>query len=696
MDNYLPTETEFVFPTPSQIYASPTSLTTSFVNLQIRATSSDDESSSSSKKHTTRKHTKSRCNDAQRCETGSSTTPLTIALAVTIPTVVFLSIIGFFMFRSYKKGRAESKDDNDPDFYGETTILPDYPSTRPTGPNDDSLYSHGQNPFALDNARYPSAALAKYNNPSQSRSMSRGSPSMNTVQADPYYESFTLPYSHNLGSKQSLDEFAKNLGSEYQAYQISSRPGSRPQSPYRSTNSSALNLAHNDPKMRHLTEKSTNSYEGETTDSPYSYNETKVNTDNILDDEQSVVTRDVFADPERSTQQQHTDKRNSDMSYLEDEPEHLNTTHDSVLRSQEEATGDQTDDGDDDETAATTSKGVNFDAKADDEDEEEDEDIKRMKSVYKVYFDRENSVKKPGNTIKAPSIDVPPLPDVDIDSTIQQLESEDKVGELEQPVGHLGDDQSSSEVKKPRAVSSVYSTVPLQFDQYQQQSQPHQQYQQYPPQQYNQYQQPRQQYQQPYQQQYPPQQYNQPPSRGSPRLHPQYSGNRQPPVELPPLQTVPTPSKIDYGSVVSSTEYAPTKSLTGGTRENLTVKPFNPLHYSDQIFSPTSPSSPTFSQFQAPDQFKDAAPPSPHHLTRQSVVMVDPVGIGKQKIYRPAGSFSQMNSANSSRAGSLTSQSQYPQPSIAASTSDAELLPRSGSKADLRQQLGASENYNFM
>ncbi|ONH70162.1 Protein SKG6 [Cyberlindnera fabianii] len=595
MDNYLPTETEFVFPTPSQIYASPTSLTTSFVNLQIRATSSDDESSSSSKKHTTRKHTKSRCNDAQRCETGSSTTPLTIALAVTIPTVVFLSIIGFFMFRSYKKGRAESKDDNDPDFYGETTILPDYPSTRPTGPNDDSLYSHGQNPFALDNARYPSAALAKYNNPSQSRSMSRGSPSMNTVQADPYYESFTLPYSHNLGSKQSLDEFAKNLGSEYQAYQISSRPGSRPQSPYRSTNSSALNLAHNDPKMRHLTEKSTNSYEGETTDSPYSYNETKVNTDNILDDEQSVVTRDVFADPERSTQQQHTDKRNSDMSYLEDEPEHLNTTHDSVLRSQEEATGDQTDDGDDDETAATTSKGVNFDAKADDEDEEEDEDIKRMKSVYKVYFDRENSVKKPGNTIKAPSIDVPPLPDVDIDSTIQQLESEDKVGELEQPVGHLGDDH-----------------------------------------------------------------------------------------------------KIDYGSVVSSTEYAPTKSLTGGTRENLTVKPFNPLHYSDQIFSPTSPSSPTFSQFQAPDQFKDAAPPSPHHLTRQSVVMVDPVGIGKQKIYRPAGSFSQMNSANSSRAGSLTSQSQYPQPSIAASTSDAELLPRSGSKADLRQQLGASENYNFM
>jgi hypothetical protein len=76
--------------------------------------------------------------------------------------------------------------------------------------------------------------------------------------------------------------------------------------------------------------------------------------------------------------------------------------------------------------------------------------------------------------------------------------------------------------------------------------------------------------------------------------------------------------------------------------------------------------------------------------------MVNPVEIGKQKIYRPAGSFSQyqQQSANSSRNGSMTSAS------VAYSQQEQQegndYLPKSGSQADLRKHLGSSNNYSFV
>jgi hypothetical protein len=681
-------------------------------------------------------------------------TGLTVGLGVGIPVFVFVCIIGVFIIRAYRKTKKEdeTENDNDPDFYGETTILPDYPrknmhqfNSSDINNDSGSLYS-AQNPFGSENNRYPSGAF-NARNPSGVNSVmySTGAPSMQTVQAEPYYEGFSLPYQHSTGSKHSLDEYTRQMGSEYKAYQLAntntpSAIPSRPQSPgYLSSNSSRLDISKRD--TRNLTEKLSN--EDPTTDSSNSYPGVNYQREyqfrgseecptegkgerveyqdgrpvSRYDDAQQYPEEeeDVFADP-LARRVDEDAKRQSTLSFMANEPEELNHRSQEYLQTEEVNQGKNV-------AFTTLDPEIHEVERQPGDEEEEDEDIKRMKSVYRVYFDRENSIKSKKSFHMED--DAPPLPEIKNDSVSQeekpaewdeefhpQAEStmeehaEKQMESAEHAVDELVEDSLEEQdqvpesntlgvnkAKKHRAVSSVYSTIPLQFGQqpsdqpsydqgyYQQRSQ---QYPQYP----QQYQQSAQQFQKfPPQ---PPQHIYQPPYQ---RTYSASSASRVQPEE--PLGQVPTPNKIDYNSIVSDTQYAPTKSLTGGTRPpNLTVKPFNPIHYSDQIFSPTSPSAPSSPQLNpmAPNQqLRDVAPPSPHHI-RQSIVMVNPMEIGKQKIYRPAGSFSQMNSANSSRAGSLTSQTAYNPVQQHADTR----LPSSGSQADLRKQLGSSDNYNFV
>lgn len=697
-----------------------TTLVTSFVEVYPRALSSRSASGSKSRSSSS---DDSSCTGKQKCQKGTNVTGTAVGLSIGIPVFVFLCIIGFFVWRSYKKGKKEAETDNDPDFYGETTVLPDYPN-KPTRGGDggdvfdqDDGVSFYSNPFANDSARYPSKVLNNQDmlNQTQNRvgSGARG---------NAYFESFKLPYQHNTGSKASLDEFAREMGSEYPAYQLTSRPNS----PYRSANSSSINLSTN-KNVRNLTEK-TYSLEDPTTDSSQSYRESKFNTENVLGDSPLGKDRpnsqstsdddDAYKDSYDNLDPNGYDNRhpqhyrqNSQLSYI-DEPEVLTNSF-------EQQTGaeplPQEEVHEEEEQVSSKSvspvKKVTVTAPLKNEEDEDDEDIKRMKSVYRVYFDRENSIKKPSG---APESDVPPLPKInteEIDTQESQRDIKDpqydadESNEAQVPETRLDPNQTSksnllsvkpgeeeggnSTASKHRAVSSIYSTIPLaQFEEPPQQVY-HQQTPHYSPQ----YQQsPQHIYQPPHiHRQYPQQQ---PPS-------PQMS--QQPyyaPPPLEPLQTLPTPNKMDYNSIVTQTDYAPKKSLTTAAKPELSIKPFNPLHYSDQIFTPTSPvsaQSPHFPHQQPQASFtgtRDITPPSPHHI-RQSVVMMNPVEIGKQKIYRPAGAFSQMNSASSSRNGSLTSQSAYTSQNVYQAPSSAE-LPRSGSQADLRKQLGSSDNYNFV
>lgn len=716
MSYKIPIQSTTSLNTFNPITSSTTTMVTSFVHLEPRIlTDKSSGSDSGSKSQSSSSSKSSKCIDKQRCETGTNITGLTVGLSIGIPVFVFAIIIGFFVWRSYKKGKKESETDNDPDFYGETTMLPDYPNRFNRGNNngfdEDDGVSFYSNPFANDSARYPSKVL---NHPDMLNQNQNRAPSVSTtVRNDPYYESFKLPYQHNTGSHHSLDEFAKEMGSEYPAYHITSRPNS----PYRSANSSSINVSTN-KNVRNLTEKTYSLEDPTTTDSSQSYRESKFNTENVLGDsplgknrESSSTDDDDYKDsydnldPNSGAdkrQSQHY-RQNSELSYI-DEPEVLTNSF------EQETGAEELPEPKSKEVSPVKKVTVSAPLK-DAEEEDEDEDIKRMKSVYRVYFDRENSIKKPNSNV--PQSDVPPLPKVD---TEQLPEPELKVYENEDEantsLSSLDPKQNSSSnllsvapqqndestfAAKHRAVSSIYSTIPLaQFDD---QPQPPQQayYQQNPryhPQQ--QQQQPQHIYQPPYPQgQY--QQHSQPPS---PQLshQPQFA-----PPPLEPLQSLPTPNKMDYNSIVTQTDYAPKKSLTTGNKKpDLSIKPFNPLHYSDQIFTPTSPISPPSQQFPQQPQAsfnsssgdRNITPPSPHHI-RQSIVMMNPVEIGKQRIYRPAGSFSQMNSANSSRNASLTSQSAYTSQDVYQAPSSAE-LPRSGSQADLRKQLGASDNYNFV
>lgn len=707
--SYVPVQSTTTLYSFSPSTSSSSTLITSYVELHARASKSDssDASSSSSKSS---KSTSDSCDDKQRCQTGEDTNATTIGLSIGIPVGVFCLIIGFFMWRSYRKGKKEAESDNDPDFYGETTILPDYPKKfggpGVAGEQDDDV-SFYSNPFANDSARYPSRVL---NHPDMlNQAQNRPYAASTTTRGDPYYETFKLPYEHTAGSHTSLDEFAKGMGAEYPAYQLTSRPNS----PYRSANSSSINLS-TQKNVRNLTEK-TYSLDDPTTDSSQSYRESKLNTENVLGDSplgkdrpESSVDEEEYKDsfdnlkPDSHQARDSHYRQNSDVSYL-DEPEVITNK----VEDQSEGPFEDPKEEIPPATSQTTDKSATVVPLNDAEEDEESEDIKRMKSVYRVYFDRENSIKKP---TEKPQSDLPPLPQIDTETeSVAQVEQEhEDEQEAEDTIPSLdpnqnstnnflsvnpsqGGDDEQTAAERHRAVSSIYSSIPLaQFADSPQELQQsfHPQQQQYP-----QAQQQRNIYQPPYaqRQQAYPQQYSQP---SSPQLsyQPQFA-----PQPLKPLQTLPTPNKMDYNSIVTQTDYAPKKPTPSAAKPDLSIKPFNPLHYSDQIFQPTSPISPSAQQFPSqPQSFgqRDITPPSPHHI-RQSIVMMNPVEIGKHKLYRPAGSFTQMNSANSSRNGSLTSQSAYTSQQTYQAPSTAE-LPRSGSKADLRNQLGSSDNYNFV
>lgn len=674
---------------PTQTWS--TTRVTGFVELHNRAVSSSTHKSSTSK-----------CSNKQQCEHGTSTNGLTIGLAIGIPVFVFLSIIGVFVIRAYRKNKKEDaeENDNDPDYYGESTVLPEYPKRRgnqqvPPQFDDASVVSSHQNPFnggqqrfARDNTRYPSAVF----NPQQ-QTQSRAPSMPNDHATEHNYEGFTIPYQHSFGSKHSLDDYAKHVGGDYQAYGLAnSAVPSRPQSPYISPSSSQLDVSkHN---VRNLMEK-----DDFTTDSSNSYRQEKespidsVNRNTVTEGEVPYVgddyddSPDAFADPKMQNA-----RRQSGLSFIESEPEMLNQ-----------------------KTVAFSTHPEMHEVEREGPDEEEDEDIKRMKSVYRVYFDRENSVKStktlnPGNDDDDEE-EVPPLPQMpspvafNEPAFVKSVQEENEPEEFPEVSGYFDEPEAEStqdepefltvSAKKQRAVSSVYSTVPLQYGQYgqeqQQQQQPTDQHLRYQPQDYQ---------PQPVQQQHsgqPPSQYyqysgrqQQPPPQQYQQAPPQQYQQFQPPTFTgkpryeQQVSELPSANRINYDSIVSDTQFAPTKSFTGD-RPQLAVRPFDPLQYSDQIFSPTSPNSPNSPQFGS----VGSAPPAPHHM-RQSIVMMNPVEIGKQKIYRPAGAFSQINSANSSRAGSLTSQSAYAPPQ------GHDELPRSGSQSDLRKQLGSSDNYHFV
>lgn len=229
-------------------------------------------------------------------------------------------------------------------------------------------------------------------------------------------------------------------------------------------------------------------------------------------------------------------------------------------------------------------------------DPEQEEELARMKSVYKVYFDRSNSTKTNATVNEDGSFRADatqPLPKIDID----HLKINDEL---------KGDTQYD---KRKTTTSSIYDEAPIfvengsQAHPYQQYSMPHQQYP----------------LQHPYAQ-LPPQQFMAPP----------------PAENLPPLKSLPSASEIRRSTIETFTDYQPKHKGHKGTL---------PPGEASAASSPHIAQSGSFTTLKSPMSHDmlynedSEATPSPHQLSRTSVVMLDPVGEFKsQRKFKPAGS----------------------------------------------------------
>lgn len=234
--------------------------------------------------------------------------------------------------------------------------------------------------------------------------------------------------------------------------------------------------------------------------------------------------------------------------------------------------------------------------------EEQAEELARMKSVYKVYFDRTNSMKEaeaPGARSFKHDASVP-LPVIDVDNL--KINSE------------LTGDTSYD--RRKTTTSSIYEENPI-FSEDQQFATPEQQFAT-----------PEQQYQY-YQEHYPhlAQQYPEPPPE---MLR-----------ELPPLKYLPHASDFRNSTIETFTEYQPRAKMVSPSMKHK----FNPLEteqspYMESQTSFSAPGTPDMGDL-PPTLRKTSAGsrPSPTQLSRSSVVMLNPVTeIMSLRTFKPAGS----------------------------------------------------------
>lgn len=268
---------------------------------------------------------------------------------------------------------------------------------------------------------------------------------------------------------------------------------------------------------------------------------------------------------------------------------------------------------------------------------EEEEELKRMKSVYKVYFDREKSQNSRSGDR---SHEFKPDPNYPLGNLPHQIDYLRINKDLKTDTNYD---------KRLTTTSSIYSETPIFSSEEQQFYHNQQEFVNNPNTVY----------------QAPPQQY------------------QPPPQELPPLQQLPPPSDIRKSTIQTYTDYRP--RIKNQVVPNM-KQPFVPIEndqvWTSPITSPTMQSQASFGQSQqslpSMNGSLSAAPtvPSATQLSRSSVVMLNPVTeITKQRKFRPAGSLPQGTASNSS----LTNRSIQNQQSLNASNginnSESDLIP---------------------
>lgn len=640
--------------------------------------------------------------EAGACEKPVNENGLTIGLAVGIPVFVVLVILGLLLIKSYRRNKKEMME-NDPDFdeTGEVTALPDFPKQM-------------DNPFDNRNSvRYPY--------PGKQNDFATSNVSLtHTVQAEPYLDKFILPYQHQIGSKASLDEYAKQIG-EMGDYRHSYMPsyfertrnssvsngasfGNKSVSPqksqlkvaasnYSSRLPTPLQEYEKDPVMLnnnstdHLGKmKEEEKYSAVIENQTYKLDsESNSNSDSldVHEDEKYAVkyenesdtalnstsnlikknfSTDTFTKDVSKSTEEDPDfaKETSYENSLEDSKEEHEspfggkiTDHEPDIASSESESSfhdtsahvldemitdvapginneavpaieinsnakeaENESEGNKKEPSITKSPRISaFNLLSNDSDEEideefldpkQEEEVRRMRSVYKVYFDRANSVRN-GTAENGKGFEADltqPLPD-----TLDHL----KINK------DLKSD-TAYDKRKTRA-SSIYTETPIFTED---EAKYHHQQEMLAEGMYAEQQQAH----------FMP---------NEPMQHPYYQ-NSVPHVELPPLQQLPTPSEIRKSTIQTYTDYEPRIKNHNGQGKK---QPFNPIEdhsiWSSPVSSPGTQVSPVFNSQQSVishgTNMGKHTVPSATQFSRSSVVMLNPVTeITKQRKFVPAGS----------------------------------------------------------
>ncbi|KAI5902377.1 hypothetical protein K4G60_g1518 [Candida parapsilosis] len=672
------------------------SITTPTIYLYERASkTSDDDSETSSdycKKHS----------NSSECEKPVSNDSLTIALSIVLPVVAILCVLGYFLYRNYRKDKKEDLE-RDPDFYetGEATALPDYPEMKHEDP------FHNRNSI-----RYPMEQINRQSNFGGDR---RYTQHMARKSQDPYLDSFVLPYQHQTGSKLSLDDYARNLGDSqgYHTPNIQTRANSM-------HIDAALKMSSNTHSRKPSSQISPSKkidgkqYTNIPNESNPVLHEASHEVSSILDesggsasDDSGVISPQdnnfgityenesemavnnaipqIVVDEGDDTE--HHDS--TEMSPFNDD-RHPHETKDSTLETipmQNLKKGVNKDASNEDDAVSSSSAESNTnpihkksgkinksprisafnllknDSDAEDEDGDDDEElekltpmqqeeIKRMKSVYKVYFDKDGeAVKRHPEQGEGEASEVEPIQGEQINEDLRV---------------------DADYAKRYSNTSPVY-VDPEEAYQYQQQQQQmyynhfNQQYQQQygtpvDPQLYQQFQQQQYYYYQRQQQQLRQQQQQQ-----------------VPPRPLPPLQQLRNPSDLRKSTIQTFTDFRPRAKNQTVTSPPEGKQPFVPIEndnvWTSPINSPSIQSQSSFTsqpnynrkqgvnyfpQQQQPQQQQqqqqhpiyqtnakansNTSIPSATQVSRSSVVMLNPVTeITKSRKFKPAGSLPNTN-----------------------------------------------------
>lgn len=638
------------------------SLVTAFV-VAKRAVESSSSSTSSGKK--------SKCTGSKsNCQKPSNINAVTVGVAVAVPVGCVLILFVAILWVVYRRNKREAQEDNDPDFEGDTEFLPTLKRNNRRSFSSHSGDSHVGKEWAADDESYMPR-----------NHQYRNSEAVRSIQArnlDPFF----LPEAN----ENSLRDFARQLqNDELGPYRIASNTNSRVTSqvslPFEkngvrvSQNVGSSSTAYTSPDAHHdMSDATPNSVSTSSSDPPLDQSPVKSTageaTRRYVDDLSGL-------EAEQSKLDSTFDNQNSQTMAVDGSRETFNFERGDVLNQLDDSTR-AAEQHEDDHVIPMTAK--------------EEEDIQRMKSVYKVYLDRDGTVRQ---------------------KPLDESEFQDDEDYQDAAAQSLDVSQTQTHLKTPsdaqRIASSIYSAAPVTEDphnpgyyqtDYNSAQQYQNQQQDMAPNGYAQSYEYQQQYD--YQQQYPPQGYPMPFPQQQQYAHPQ---------TLESIGELPTPTNLPFStsshSLTSFKQRSKQPQLAQLQAARINGTAVNPMDHPEMFYTQGNDS---YSSYHSATGTMTGQPAAPYQL-RQSVVMTNPSDLTAAPKFRPAGSIRTASAANT-RNNTMTSrmnpyyQQQQAYNSRVSGLLNAEdvtqppsvgqILPHSGSHEDLRRQIGTSHNYNVV